>query len=95
MSALIIVALIIIPISIAVASIILLWKRKASGAPAIQINYRFFFIMGLVLMPIGLSLMVVALFTELYIAAPGLPFFSLGLVYLAIGLANRDKWNKQ
>ncbi len=93
MSGLIFAALIIGIIIIAIAMIVVLWKRKESGVNAGEVNYRVFFIIGIVLMPMGLSWMVVALFTELYIAV-GLPFLSLGLAYIAIGLGNRDKWNK-
>ncbi len=84
----------IIGLVIVIALMVLLWKRKTNGHTAGEINYRLFFIMGIVLMPMGLSWMVVALFTELYIA-PGLPFLTVGLAYIAIGLGNRDKWNKE
>lgn len=95
MSGLIFTSIIIISIIVTIALIVLLWKLKTIGNIAGKINYRFFFILGIILMPIGLSCMVVALFTNLYIAAPGLPFLTLGLAYIAIGLANRDKWKNQ
>ncbi len=78
---------------VAAAMVLALWKRKKTAYKA-ETNYRVFFIMGLIMAPAGLSWMVVSFFTELYITV-GLPFFTLGLVYLAIGLNKRDKWNKK
>ena len=70
-----------------------LWKRKNTAHKA-ETNYRVFFIMGFIMAPAGLSWMVISFLTEFYITV-GLPFFILGIVYLAIGLNNRDKWNKK
>jgi hypothetical protein len=78
---------------VAAAMVLALRKRKQTTLKA-ETNYRVFFIMGLIMAPAGLSWMVVSFFTELYITV-GLPFFTLGIVYLTIGLNNRDKWNKK
>ncbi|WP_455367786.1 hypothetical protein [[Eubacterium] cellulosolvens] len=56
-------------------------------------NYRAFFIMGIIMFPVGLGSMLLQLiFDETFII--GFPITALGLVYLVIGLANRDKWGK-
>jgi hypothetical protein len=49
--------------------------------------------MGIVFLPTGFVMMMVYLLSELPFEI-GLPLFALGLVYLLIGLANRDKWKK-
>ena len=66
---------------------VLAWKNRKSG-DQVEINYRAFFVLGVTFLPAG-----VALFTS-----TGNPAFlgmsGLGAVYLAIGLANRDKWKQ-
>ena len=86
-------SVLVVSIIVALVAVVALWKRKKTTQTA-ETNYRVFFIMGVILMPTGLSLMVVSLLTELLFTI-GLPFFILGVVYLAIGLDNRDKWNKK
>jgi glucose uptake protein GlcU len=53
-------------------------------------DYRTFFIFGISFLPLGIMYMVIEdLFTI------GVAFLGLGLVYLAIGLGNKDKWEKK
>lgn len=60
-------------------------KRRREGAPQ-ETDYRAFYIMGISFLPLGIVLMVT---TE----NPGmLGLTALGVVYMAIGLSNRDKW---
>lgn len=80
-------------IIVAIAMVLALWTRKKTAHKA-ETNYRVFFIMGFIMAPAGLSWMVVSFLTELHVTI-GLPFFILGIAYLAIGLNNRDKWNKK
>jgi len=54
------------------------------GAP----NYQVFFILGIMWIPIGIVFMMTI---NLVI---GIAFLGMGASYLAIGLANRDKWKK-
>jgi hypothetical protein len=82
----------VVSIIAAIAMILTLWTRKKTPHKA-ETNYRVFFIIGAIITPTGLTLMIISFFTELY-ETIGLPFFILGIVYLAIGLNNRDKWNK-
>jgi len=51
----------------------------------IKPNYRIFFILGLVFLPMGIIQLVND--TEPF-------FFILSMVYLAIGLVNKGKWNQ-
>ena len=64
---------------IAVAVIFVLVNR---GEKKRETNYRTLFVMGIILLPIGL----IFDFTV---------FSILGPVYILIGLVNRDKWGKQ
>ena len=84
---LIVTSVFIVSIIVAIAAVVALWKRKKTTQTS-ETNYRVFFMMGVILMPTGLSLIVVSLLTEL-------PFFILGVTYLGIGLNNRGKWNQK
>ena len=54
-----------------------------------EVDYRVFFIIGISFLPLGIVLTVV-------VGNPGfIGFMGLGIAYIAIGLANRDKWKKQ
>ena len=77
----------------AIAMVMALRTRKKTANKA-ETNYRVFFIIGVIITPTGLTWMVISFLTELHVTI-GLPFFILGIVYLTIGLNNRDKWNKQ
>jgi hypothetical protein len=62
-------------------------KRKEAGINE-EPDYRVFFIMGICFLPVGIPLWIVT-------NNPGLlGISSLGIIYLSIGLANRDKWEK-
>ena len=86
-------AVAVVAIVVAIAAVATIWKRKKTPQTA-ETNYRAFFIMGLILMPMGFSWIVISLLTELDLTT-GLPFFTLGVVYLAISLTNKDKWKKE
>jgi hypothetical protein len=72
--------------------VVVLRKRKQTGETG-ETDYKAFFIMGLAFLPTGLAMIAVYFFTELPFEI-GLPLFALGLIYLIIGLVNRDKWKK-
>jgi heme A synthase len=89
-------------ISIAIAAVLvitgillvyLFWKRRKDGQQ-IETNYRACFIMGVILLPIGIAIMIIYYLVDLS-SITALPFVVLGLVYLIIGLKNRDKWKKK
>jgi len=72
------------------ALLVLFLRRGRAGGEG-EPNYRAIFIIGLSQISIGSS------FTVIYTASDlppflGLPLLGMGLTYVAIGLANRDKW---
>lgn len=54
-----------------------------------EINYQAFFVMGISFLPLGIALTVA-------LENPGfISFIGLGACYIAIGLANKEKWKKE
>jgi len=72
--------------------LVVLRKRKRAGKTG-ETDYKAFFIMGLAFLPTGFVMMIVYVLAEIPFEI-GLPLVALGLIYLVIGLANRDKWRK-
>lgn len=88
-----VIALIILAIAVAtgILAVLMVRKRKKEGRP--QADYRIFFLLGITWLPFSIILMIVSFILQIpfYI---GFPLLALGLIYLVIGLANRDKWKK-
>ena len=84
--------LLVIGIVVTLLMVMVLRKRKKERKTG-ETDYRAFFIMGVAFLPTGLAMMIVYFFAEIPFEI-GLPLFALGLIYLIIGLANRDKWHK-
>jgi len=88
-----VIALIILAIAVVTGIIAALTvrKRKKEGKP--QADYHTFFILGISWGSLSIVLMIVSFIFQIpfYI---GIPLFALGLIYLIIGLANRDKWQQ-
>jgi len=64
---------------------VVVWKIR-KGDRSGEVNYKAVFILGIVFLPVGVTL-------SISTKNPGLLGISgLGVAYLAIGLANRDKW---
>jgi uncharacterized membrane protein HdeD (DUF308 family) len=84
----IIILLIIIGISSAYISL----KMLKEGKYGVQ-NYYVFFIIGMIWLPTGLIYMVatITLSNEIPLLL-GIPLFSMGLIFIIISSANRDKW---
>ena len=72
--------------------VVVLRKRRKEGKAG-ETDYRAFFIMGLAFLPTGFAMIIVYFLVDIPFEV-GLPLFALGLIYLIIGLANRDKWKK-
>jgi uncharacterized membrane protein len=85
--------LLLVGIVVTLLLVAVLRKRKREGKAG-ETDYKAFFIMGVVFLPTGFAMMMVYFLAELPFEI-GLPLFALGLVYLLIGLANRDKWRKK
>jgi heme A synthase len=84
--------LLLMGIAVTLLLVVVLRKRKGVGKTR-ETDYRAFFIMGLAFLPTGLAMMLVYFLVEIPLEI-GLPLFALGLVFLVVGLANRDKWKK-
>ena len=74
-------------IIIGVLFIILLFKLKKEDKTR-EINHQAFFYLGISWIPIGCVFMIAI------IPVLGIAFMGMGASYIAIGLANRDKWEK-
>lgn len=85
--------LLIVGIMVTLLMVLILRKKKKERKSG-ETDYRAFFIMGVAFLPTGFAMMMVYLFSESSFEV-GLPLFALGLIYLIIGLANRDKWNNK
>ena len=76
----------------------LLWilvnLKKKAGAGAQQPNHRALFFMGLVMLIAGTAELLLFLRSDVsHVVA--LPLLVIGLVFVVIGLANRDKWQRR
>ena len=85
--------LLMIGIMVTLLLVVVLRKRKGVGKAG-ETDYRAFFIMGIAFLPTGFAMMLVYFLAELPFEI-GLPLFALGLIYLIVGLVNRDKWQKK
>ncbi len=65
-------------------------KRRREGKQE-EPNYRTFFVIGLVWFVTGLALLIAWALLDIALFLC-IPFLGMGLAYLAIGWANRDKW---
>jgi hypothetical protein len=77
-------------IAIFVLIVTIYWVKKYGKDERIkEVDYRAFFIIGMSFLPIGIVLTFV-------VGNPGfIGFMGLGIAYIAIGLANKDKWKKE
>lgn len=77
-------AIVAISVIIGLVLVMVVFKKKKEdkmGEP----NYQIFFIIGIAWIPIGIVFMVT-------IHPAAIAFMGMGIVYVVIGLANRDKW---
>jgi hypothetical protein len=81
--------LIAILIIIGIALFLVYWKKNKEGTINREIDYKAFYSLGFVWIPIGVVFMIVVN------PAIGIAFMAIGISYIAIGLANRDKWKKK
>jgi ABC-type transport system involved in cytochrome bd biosynthesis fused ATPase/permease subunit len=70
---------------------ILVSLKKKAGAGARQPNHRALFFMGVVMLIAGTAELLVFLRSDVSFVV-ALPLLVIGLVFVVIGLANRDKW---
>ena len=80
------IAILALLVLIGIILLLIVWrKRGIVGEP----NYQVFFTLGFVWLPAGVVFMLAVN------PAIGIAFMALGAAYLAIGLANRDKWEQK
>lgn len=89
-----VIALVILVMAVLFGVLVVWISRRREKESKPTVNYRAFFIMGIAWIPFSVILMVGSFIFQIpfYIH---LPLFTLGLIYLIIGLANRDKWDKK
>jgi len=75
-------------IIIALLLILVVKKKKKEGKFG-EPNYQIFFFIGLIWIPVGVVFMMAVN------SVIGIAFMGMGVAYVAIGLANRDKWEKK
>ena len=76
-------------VGIAIVFILLIWKYRDSEYIRRDTDYKAFFWMGLIWVIIG------GLVLWLYREFSTSGLFAMGVIFLAMGLANKDKWGKQ
>ena len=69
--------------------IILYMRDKKKDQIKKEVNYQVFYYLGFIWIPIGIVFMISVN------VAIGVAFMGLGASYIAIGLANKDKWQKE
>jgi len=82
-----------IVLSLVILVTVMLLKKRKEGESE-QPDYRVFFIMGAVMLPLGIAEMLLFLQWDRPFVIP-LPLVVIGLVFLAIGLANRGRWQRK
>jgi hypothetical protein len=90
MDKLVLIMISILMITLLIGVIVAVWiykKRKQYGVPQ-EVNYQAFFTMGISFIALG-----IVMTSAVNIGFIG--FLGLGIAYLAIGLANKDKWEKK
>ena len=85
------VIIIILIVVLGLLMIAMVWKKKGEEN-AIVPDYRTLFKMGIIWFPLGLVTMALYFLLDIpfYIAVP---LFAVGIIYLVISLAHRDKWD--
>ena len=83
-------ALVAILVVLGIILVAVVWKRRKEGKPE-EPDYRAFFKMGITWLSVGVVIMVISLLLDIPFVV-GLPLSIMGVVYLIIGLSNRDKW---
>jgi len=81
---LIIIGIITILVTVGILLTLIVWKKNKEGKYE-EPDYQAFFVMGICLLPIGIIFMTT-------VSPAFIGFAGMGVCYMAIGLANRDKW---
>ena len=73
--------------------VVFMSRTRNRETTASQPNYRVFFFIGGAMSVVGIAEILVLLRTDISFVI-ALPLLAIGLVFLTVGLANRDKWRK-
>jgi uncharacterized membrane protein len=73
--------------------VVFMSRTRNRETTASQPNYRVFFFIGGAMSIVGIAEILVLLQTDISFVV-ALPLLAIGLVFLAVGLANRDKWRR-
>jgi predicted membrane channel-forming protein YqfA (hemolysin III family) len=87
------VALLAIVLTLGLLAILVNLKKKAGGS-AKPPNHRAFFFMGLVMLAVGAAELLIFLRSDVSFVV-ALPLLMIGLVFVAVGVANRGNWSKR
>lgn len=80
----------IIAITVLIAAILAFKVKKRNIQENKEVNYQVFFILGISFLPVGIVFTVLS-FTSDFSGALGTPFLAMGVIYIAIALANINK----
>jgi hypothetical protein len=69
---------------VGIAIFLLLWQRKKETKPK-DVDYYTFYAVGLIFLPLGAAF-------SITVSPAFMGLAGLGVVYIAIGLQNKDKW---
>ena len=86
-----VIALVILAVTVVAGILAVLMVRKKKKEGKQVLTHRVFFLLGITCVPFSIVLMLVSFILQIpfYIHSP---LLAVGLVYLVIGLKNRDKW---
>ena len=84
--------LLVILVTIGIILIRVIWKRKNTDRYK-GINFHAFYVMGIIFILVGITSMIIysRLSMPFFI---GVPFLTMGITYLIVGLRNKDRWHK-
>jgi hypothetical protein len=85
-------AIIAIVIAVGIIMALKVWKKEREGKSE-EANYRAFFVAGIVVISASIVLIFISFILQILFLIVT-PILALGLIYLIIGLVNRDKWKK-
>ena len=86
----IVIAAVITAVAVATGILAIFMVRKREKGEKQVVNYRAFLMMGIIWVPFSIVLMVVSFILQIPFYT-GFPLLALGLVYLIIGLKNRNR----
>ena len=78
----------ILVILILVGIFLAFYAKKQKKKANVETDYKAFYVMGIAFLPMGIIFSAV-------VSPAFVSFIALGIIYMAIGLKNKDKWKKK